>query len=62
MAVFVLFVAFKYYQQHYMVRDEYVEDDEEEAEDEAANEGDKWQAAGGGKNQGLAHIKLKKGF
>ncbi|KAK7329943.1 hypothetical protein VNO77_24125 [Canavalia gladiata] len=27
-SVFVLFVAFKYYQQHYLVRDEWVEDDE----------------------------------
>nr|ACJ86231.1 unknown [Medicago truncatula] len=26
-AVFVLFVAFRYYQQHYMVRDEWVEDE-----------------------------------
>ncbi|XP_028781981.1 reticulon-like protein B21 isoform X2 [Neltuma alba] len=65
-AVFVLFVAFKYYQQHYMVRDEYVEEEEEEDEAEG-DEGDTWQAAGGAKNQGGAHIpsesiKLKKGF
>ncbi|KAI9125604.1 hypothetical protein K1719_003022 [Acacia pycnantha] len=62
-AVFVLFVAFKYYQQHYMVRDEYVENEEQEAEEEeAADELDTWQAACGGKNQGLPPIKLKKGF
>ncbi|KAK4265373.1 hypothetical protein QN277_026433 [Acacia crassicarpa] len=62
-AVFVLFVAFKYYQQHYMVRDEYVENEDEEVEEEAAaDEMDTWQAACGGKNQGLAPIKLKKGF
>ncbi|XP_028783246.1 reticulon-like protein B21 isoform X2 [Neltuma alba] len=65
-AVFVLFVAFKYYQQHYMVRDEYVEEEEEEDEAEG-DEGDTWQAAGGAKNHGRAHIpsesiKLKKGF
>ncbi|WJX29410.1 hypothetical protein P8452_18056 [Trifolium repens] len=31
-AVFVLFVAFRYYQQHYMVRDEWVEVEEDETE------------------------------
>lgn len=58
----MLFVAFRYYQQHYMVRDEFVEDDEAEGCEEET-----WQAPLGGKRQGRGPIffetnKLKKGF
>ncbi|PNY05676.1 reticulon-like protein B21-like [Trifolium pratense] len=54
-AVFVLFVAFRYYQQHYMVRDEWIEV-EEETWEEAADVGQKQP------NLINATNKVKKGF
>lgn len=36
--MFVLFVAFRYYQQHYLVRDEWVEDEAAGCEDETWQE------------------------
>ncbi|WJX25181.1 hypothetical protein P8452_14246 [Trifolium repens] len=60
-AVFVLFVAFRYYQQHYMVRDEWVE-----VEEEADDEIETWEEPAVGQKQRPNLInatnKVKKGF
>ncbi|XP_061375780.1 reticulon-like protein B21 [Gastrolobium bilobum] len=64
-SVFVLFVAFRYYQQHYMVRDEWVED--EAGCDETWQETFEVEVGVGMQRQGRAHNfcdleKVKKGF